>query len=533
MTRATSGFGLGLVAVGLIAACGDNVDIDDNESSAESALTGTTFESGDGNLAPSAGADWSSPAPALATKQDRPSGSNDNAFGQGSKEDGANVTVVTGSVPPNKSDLTRFYVSHENVSGNFFLYLAWERTNTLGSANMDFEFNQASQTLSDTSSGGLTIDRTAGDLLITYDFGGSGTPTLGLLRWLTAAAGNTASQCFSANSLPCWGSRMDLSAAGIANGAVNTTTVTDSILSPTATLAANQFGEAGINLTAANIFPAGQCVNFASAFLKSRSSASFTAEIKDFIAPGTANISNCGTINIHKTDGTNALAGAGFTLYSGTPTGTTCSGTASSSCTTGADGNCTLASNQPFGTYCVAETTTPTNYYTAPAQAATLSSTVSTLTLEFVNNLRTGAILITKTGLNGSALAGATFAVSNDGTVVGGGTSDASGLVCVTGLAIGTTYTVTETAAPAGYSLDGPKTVTVTQGADDCSSSPAQVTFVDSPLSSISCSFDSDAGVTAASIQCTGETANTSFTTHDLTGLVPGTYSCTFVITSN
>ncbi len=125
--------------------------------------------------------------------------------------------------------------------------------------------------------------------------------------------------------------------------------------------------------------------------------------------------------------------------------------------------------------------------------------------------------------------------MSVDGTVVGGGTSDASGHVCVTGLAIGTTYTVTETAAPAGYSLDGPKSVTVTQGADDCSSAstPATVSFVDSPLSSISCSFDSDAGVTAATIQCTGETANTSFTTHDLTGLVPGSYTCTFVITSN
>ncbi|HEY5952366.1 MAG TPA: SpaA isopeptide-forming pilin-related protein [Kofleriaceae bacterium] len=532
MTRVKSGFGLGLVAVGLIAACGDN-EVDENESTGESALTGTTFESGDGNLVPAAGADWTT-APALATKNDRPSGTNDNSFGQGSKEDGANVSVVTGSIPPNKNDLTRFYVSHENVDGNFFLYLAWERTNVLGSANMDFEFNQAPQTLSDTSLGAVTINRTAGDILITYDFGGSGTPTLGLLRWLTAGAGNTVSQCFSANALPCWGRRVDLSAAGMANGAVNTTTVTDSVESPSISLAANQFGEAGINLTAADIFPAGQCVNFASAFLKSRSSSSFTAEVKDFIAPGTANISNCGTINIHKTDGTNALAGAGFTLYSGAPSGTTCSGTASATCTTGADGNCTLATNVPFGTYCVAETTTPTNYYTADAQVATLSSAVTSVTLDFVDNVQPGALLITKAALNGSPLAGATFAVSVGGVTVGGGTSDASGHVCVTGLTIGTTYTVTETQAPPGYSIDtGPKSVTVTTYSEDCSGAPAQVSFTDSPLSNISCSFDSSSGLTAATIQCTGETESTSFLTHDLTGLVPGTYSCTFVITSN
>ena len=39
---------------------------------------------------------------------------------------------------------------------------------------------------------------------------------------------------------------------------------------------------------------------FGSAFLKSRSSASFPAEVKDFVAPQPVNISNCGTITMHK-----------------------------------------------------------------------------------------------------------------------------------------------------------------------------------------------------------------------------------------
>jgi hypothetical protein len=129
------------------------------------------------------------------------SGRNDNSFGQGTKEDDANVTVVTGSIPPQKSDLTRFYVGSEFANSSNFLYLAWERSNVLGSANMDFEINQAvTPGLGDP--GAHTINRTAGDMLITFDFNnGGGNPALGLLKWVTSGA---TSQCFSSNSLPCW-----------------------------------------------------------------------------------------------------------------------------------------------------------------------------------------------------------------------------------------------------------------------------------------------------------------------------------------
>ena len=70
--------------------------------------------------------------------------------------------------------------------------------------------------------------------------------------------------------------------------------------SRTSACPAGTFGEAAINLTAAGVFPPGTCTAFGSAFLKSRSSASFPAEIKDFIAPQPVNISNCGRIIINK-----------------------------------------------------------------------------------------------------------------------------------------------------------------------------------------------------------------------------------------
>src|SRR6266487_570855 len=174
-------------------------------------LSGSTFEGNDGNLVVSTAGntDWVN-APNRMRGDDLASGSNDNSFGQGTKEDDPNVSVVTGSIPPQKSDLTRFYAANEFANSSNYLYLAWERTNVLGSANMDFEINQKTQP-NLTTTGPKTLNRSAGDLLITFDFGGSGSPVLGLLKWVTSGA---SSQCFSANSLPCWGNRVNLSVAG-------------------------------------------------------------------------------------------------------------------------------------------------------------------------------------------------------------------------------------------------------------------------------------------------------------------------------
>src|SRR5439155_23697410 len=92
------------------------------------ALSPSTFAGGDGNLLTNpttfGSTDWQSVA-GLNTGVDSPSGSGDNSFGQGTKEDNAPVTVVTGWLPPNKSDLTRFYEASESINNNNFLYLAW------------------------------------------------------------------------------------------------------------------------------------------------------------------------------------------------------------------------------------------------------------------------------------------------------------------------------------------------------------------------------------------------------------------------
>jgi hypothetical protein len=346
-------------------------------------LTGSSFESTDGNLQVdvSGNKDWAN-APNLVTALDKPTGQQDDSFGQGAKEDSPVPTVVTGSIPNNKSDLTRFYVSDEAVGARHFLYLAWERVQEPnGTTNMDFEFNQ-SRTL---SANGVTPVRTAGDVLIKYDLSQGGTvPTFGYHRWVTT--GTPSQVCQASNSVPCWGKVQPLT--GFADGSINTGIVVDPI-APGAprSLSPRTFGEAAIDLTGTNILPPGTCAGFGRAYLKSRASDSFVAELKDFIAPIPVNINNCGTVRIHKeNDVGNALAGAGFTLYKdNAPVGTArgAEDTATSfTCTTAADGNCSM-SLVPIGNYWAVETTVPANHAKAPDQQVAITAGGQVVSLTF------------------------------------------------------------------------------------------------------------------------------------------------------
>jgi len=286
------------------------------------------FDAGDGNLAVDDEAfDWANvgidctSAVKVGCAIDKPTGQQDDSFGQGTSEDSAIPSVVDGSIPNNKSDLTRFYVSTKRENGKSFLQLAWERVQEpTGTTNMDFEFDQNScdptSASYNCSSNGVTPTRKAGDVLIKYDLSQGGTnPVLGYLLWVTS--GST-SQCESSNKLPCWGKVQSLT--GDFEGAINTAPTTDPI-NPDAprTLSARTFGEAAINLSDSQLFPANQCVNFGSAYLKSRSSDSFTAAVKDFIAPVPVSVSNCATIIVRKQ--TNPQAGTGSPTFNFTTTG--------------------------------------------------------------------------------------------------------------------------------------------------------------------------------------------------------------------
>ena len=469
----------------------------------------------------------------VIVKVDKPTGATDDSFGQGTKEDTAVPTVVDGSIPPNKSDLKSFGVYVEKTAAGSFLNLFWTRVqDPQGTTNMDFEFNQ-SQTL---SSNGVTPVRTTGDLLITYDLSRGGTvATLSLRRWTGSA----------------WGPATLLTGAAI--GSINTTTIPATESGGLGPLDPRTFGEASIDLAA--VFTAGRCQSLGSAYLKSRSSDSFTAALKDFIAPAPVSLTNCGSALVKKTDLTNGNPVAGA-VFSVSPGSTDADGvTAPSTTMTEYPGGLHCTDNLLFGQHTITEVSPPPDY--EPADPASQTVTVtdngtcaariaagSPPDATFQNAPSKGAIQVTKTAKHADSSGatspnlGATFTVKQGATTVGTITTDpVTGKGCLGGLAFGS-YTVMEMTAPTGYAIDTDVEAAQVSAKGDCSGGFVNVSFQNTPLTDITVSVNSQvAGGTASDISCTGLTptpadgsAGFNDTSETYVGNAPGTYTCTIVI---
>jgi ribonuclease HI len=289
-------------------------------------LTGSSFESGDGNMTPSGSCseDWSNAPNITTSATDYPSGSTDNSFTGGAKEDDLNPAVGLQSVPPNKNDLIHFYTSNETVNGQTYLYLAFTRAATSGNADLDVEVNHASSAVTPqgtcqasgaTASNGLCtpLQRTDGDALLQFIFPGGGGPitSLQVWRWATSTSSpnfkivkgvTTAAGCLvSTSGPPCWSNPTTPSASQF-NGDSNAAAIPNP-LDPTCSgncLGIATFGEAGVNLSGTGIFSGSGCSHFGDAWAKSRSSDSGSSALQDYIAPVQTFISNCGTINVVK-----------------------------------------------------------------------------------------------------------------------------------------------------------------------------------------------------------------------------------------
>ena len=454
----------------------------------EVSLAGSNFEiDTDANLKvddPAPSIDWANVAE--NRKADKPSGGTDDSFGQGTKEDTPVPTVVDGSIPPQKSDLLNFGVYQEATAGRNFMHLFWHRVQEpSGTTNMDFEFNQ-STTL---SGNGVTPVRTAGDLLLQYDLAQGGTnPQLFLSRWV---ASGPKSLCQAANSTPCWGTRVNLSTAGNATGSINTSAIPAADADGLGSVSSRTFGEASVDLDA--ILGTTECRAFGRAYLKSRSSDSFPAELKDFIAPEPVDINLCGSVKIIKTDDAtppNPLAGAEFTLYKDNPplNGAPPHGAedtiTTDKCTTGADGTCEITDVVP-GEYWVVETVTPPGHDTAADQHVTVKAN-ELVSVTFVNVRQLGSVKITKLddATPPNPLAGAEFTLYQDNPPTGGArgdediatnktcTTSADGTCTITGVLPGQ-YWVVETKTPANHDSAADQHVTVN------ANEQVSVTFVD------------------------------------------------------
>lgn len=403
------------------------------------AIVDSTFNTQDGNLVVDAAPDWAGVTEARTA--DLPTGSGDDSFGNGTKEDTAVPTVIDGSIPNNKSDLKNFGVYFEDGAQGRFLHMFWHRVQEpSGTTNMDFEFNK-SETI---SSNGVTPVRTAGDVLIQYDLSQGGVnPQLWISRWTTSGA---TSQCEASNKLPCWSEREEL--GGDAVGSINTDAIAAADSDGLGPVSARTFGEATVDFDA--ISPDAGCNAFAYAYLKSRSSDSFTAATKDFIAPINPGLNTCGALKIHKTRDhyaaethPSAHAGVQFTV---TKNGTAIAG---SPFTTNSSGDiCVTGLDQ--ATYVVTEAV-PTGYAvtsTNPQNAVVSQAgncTTGAATVNFHNQPKTDiAVGATSQVAGGTA---STISCTNGG----GSVSPAVGTASLTtlNLAPGTyVCTITVLAAP-------------------------------------------------------------------------------------
>jgi hypothetical protein len=236
-------------------------------------------------------------------RADSPSGSGDESFGQGTAENDAVPTIVSGSIPPNKSDLKTFGVYKENgLANKTFVAVFWSRINSpQGTTNMDFEFNkkQCGGTVANPtpnvggcSSNGVTPARSLGDKLLLYDLSSGGTNV------------NIHVRTWDGSS---WSSEQTLTSAS-ALGSINYDSISAANADGLGSLDPLTFGEAVIDF---NVLLGGAtCGSFGSVYLKSRSSDSFTSEIKDFVPPQGVNLSNCTTITTSAT----ASASVGGTI---------------------------------------------------------------------------------------------------------------------------------------------------------------------------------------------------------------------------
>ena len=560
------------------------------------------FEDDDANLTPASVVDWNSfddpvgvgdwtgTAPTRQRNEtvggfkflgleDWQASTADSSFAGGTKQDLDCPSVIT-QKPDNKADLKRIYVASKTLgNGHTYLALAWVRipqNTTSPSAHLAFEFNQGNAG-NCAGPGGLVKRSTSngGDVLILYDFEGGQTdnPTIRMSRWIASGACE-----ISNNSAPCWGLAADLTASGAAEAKVNTTaTASDTVAPANETLGINEFGEAGIDLTTAGVFPIGTCQTLGKVYGVSRTSGnSGTAQMKDLVGPGNFNLTNCGQIKVIKQTNPRGLNQA-FSFTSTIPATATCTLDATPDAFTLNDSGNTSSNNAantedctnvPAGTYTVTEGSNPAGFAfanftcvssgtgtsTTPTSSTTQKNVSITIagggvvTCTYTNNQELGAIKITKTSSKGTnpGLPGATFSVTKGGVAITGSpfTTPANGVVCIPNLAFGA-YVVTETGAPTGYSIDDPagKTVTVDNNANctDATYAGESIGFTDTPLSDIQVRFrDGGSGATAlvTDITCTNSTGTSSRADTDnwddtltITGIkAPTTIVCTIDI---
>src|ERR1043166_3477008 len=219
-------------------------------------------------------------------------------FATGSKGDqyydggtGSGSMTWTPGEPNDKTDIDNGLVHvGRDSNGHFWAVVAGDRSSVNGDAYLDFEFLQntlvvnaipTGATVGSFTGGGPHGGRTVGDLLVTIELtGGGSTPGFFLMQWQT----NTAHGGWDYFDITT------NATAGTAFAAENNAVITlpsGYTAFGTNTYAINQYGEAGIDLSAliAGIGSDPCTFGIKTIFVRSKTSQSASAVMKDFISP--------------------------------------------------------------------------------------------------------------------------------------------------------------------------------------------------------------------------------------------------------
>ena len=261
-------------------------------------LPGSLFQGADGDQAAAPGlVDWATLQAAGAVTYAPDDNVADTAFVGGTKElDPGQWSFDTsaGGVTPDKSNIRAAWYSTEHTAAGNFLYFAFQREATTGATFLGFELNQLATTFVN-DVGAVVPCRITGDALLSYEVDPSEAAgvVVVLYRW-TATVTDPVSGC-SESGVFDLGTPI---AATDGQGHINYQGDISNVLpGAPATLTDGQFGEGAVNFTRVM---GDSCTRYVQIQLHSRTSASISSALVDFVSPVPVDVGGC-AIEVDKT----------------------------------------------------------------------------------------------------------------------------------------------------------------------------------------------------------------------------------------
>ena len=410
-------------------------------------------------------------------------------FGGGSNKNNDLIstwTWQTGNTPA-KDDISNAYTyatlsTQAGFEGDLVIYAGIERLTPNGDSHVDIEYNQAAIGLdkdlecdndgvandgsgdpdpSDSKPCEFVNEKTAGDFIVSMDFtNGGDLGSLTIHKWdgfdyvqvIDPIIGEGCNPEFSNGDTVAEDAVCGFSNDSSIDGGpwLNFDNHGDEIT----LLEQNAFTEFGINVT--EVLGQTLCIN--SVNFHTRTSQSFTAELKDFAL---SDFNVCGSLKIKKVDQDgNAQSGVGFTV--------TGPNSFNENCITDQNGECNFSDVLP-GTYSVTEPSPPTGFQFAGCEGEVDGSPVADASgdagfqIELMfgedgvvtcTNEALADLTIKKVDQDGNAQSGVGFTVTGPDSFDQDCTTDQNGECSFSNLVPGT-YAVTEPAPPAGFELVG------------------------------------------------------------------------------